>query len=56
MSNADKFDAETESMLQHFDDGTMTQEEAMKRIHDAIDKMPTKVVHTQDDIDEFYDD
>jgi hypothetical protein len=38
------------------DAGAMTQEEAIKCIEEATRKMPTKVVRTQDDIDDFYDD
>ena len=38
------------------DAGAMTQEEAIKRIEEATREIPTKVVRTQADIDEFYDD
>ena len=38
------------------DTGTMTQEEAIKRIEEATRKIPTKVVRTQADIDDFYND
>ena len=38
------------------DAGTMTQEEAIKHIEEATRKIPTKVVRTQADIDDFYDD
>ena len=36
--------------------GTITHEEAIKRIEEATRKIPTKVVRTQADIDDFYDD
>ena len=51
-----KVDAETELLLKQLDAGMITHEKAIKRIHDAIDKMPTKMVRTQADIDDFYDD
>ncbi|MCO8098293.1 hypothetical protein NI462_14195 [Acinetobacter lwoffii] len=38
------------------DAGTMMQEEAIKCIHDAIEKLPTKKVVTPQDIQEFLDD
>ena len=38
------------------DAGTMTQEEAIKHIEEATRKIPTKVVRTQADIDDFYND
>ena len=50
-----KVDAETKLLLKQLDAGTMTHEEAIKCIYDAVDKMPTKVVRTQADIDEFYE-
>jgi hypothetical protein len=52
-----KVDAETKLMLQKIDAGTMTHEEAIKCIEDATTrKMQTKMVRTQADIDDFYDD
>lgn len=51
-----KVDAETKLMLQKIDAGTMTYEEAIKCIEDATRKMQTKMVRTQADIDDFYDD
>lgn len=51
-----KVDAETKSLLEQLDAGTITHEEAIKCIYDAVDKMPTKVVRTQADIDQFYED
>ena len=51
-----KVDAETKLQLKQLDAGTMTHEEAIKCIYDAVDKMPTKVVRTQADIDQFYED
>ena len=51
-----KVDAETKLLLKQLDAGTMTHEEAIKCIYDAVDKMPTKVVRTQADIDQFYED
>ena len=36
--------------------GTITHEEAINRIEEATRKIPTKVVRTQADIDDFYDD
>lgn len=38
------------------DAGTMTQEEVIKCIHDAIEKLHTKKVVTPQDIQEFLDD
>ena len=35
--------------------GTITHEEAIKRIEEATRKIPTKVVRTQADIDDFYE-
>jgi hypothetical protein len=51
-----KVDAETKLMLQQIDAGTITHEEAIKRIEEAIKKMPTKCIRTQADIDQFYED
>ncbi len=51
-----KVDAETKLMLQRLDAGTLTHEEAIKCIEEATRKMPTKVVRTKADIDDFYDD
>lgn len=38
------------------DAGTLTYEEAIKRVYDAIEKLPTKKVVTQQDIQDFLDD
>lgn len=38
------------------DAGTMTPEEAIKCIEEATRKMATKVVQTEVDVNEFYDD
>ena len=38
------------------DAGTLTYEEAIKRVYDAIEKIPTKKVVTQQDIQDFLDD
>ncbi|MDM1719997.1 hypothetical protein [Acinetobacter towneri] len=38
------------------DAGMMTHEEAIKIIQDAIEKLPTKKVVTQQDIQDFLDD
>lgn len=38
------------------DAAMMTQEEAIKCIEEVTRRMPTKVVRTQADIDEFYED
>ena len=51
-----KVDEETKRLLKQLDAGTLTHKEAIKCIHDAIDKMPTKMVRTQADIDQFYED
>ena len=51
-----KVDDETKLLLKQLDAGTLTHKEAIKCIHDAIDKMPTKMVRTQADIDQFYED
>ena len=39
-----------------FEDDLGTHEEAIKCIEEATRKMPTKIVRTQADIDEFYED
>ena len=51
-----KVDAETKLLLKQLDAGTMTHEEAIQCIYDAVDEMPAKVVRTQADIDQFYED
>jgi len=52
-----KVDAETKSLLEQIDAGTMMHEEAIKSIQDAIiEKLPTKKVVTQQDIQDFLDD
>ena len=51
-----KVDAETKPLLEQLDAGTITHEEAIKRIEEAIKKMPTKCIRTQADIDQFYED
>ena len=43
-------------MLEQLDAGILTHEEAIKCIEEATRKMPTKIVRTQADIDEFYED
>jgi hypothetical protein len=49
-------DAETKSLLEQLDVGTITHEEVIKCIQEATEKMSTKVVRTQAEIDEFYED
>ena len=39
-----KVDAETKLLLEQLDAGTLTYEEAIKRVYDAIEKLPTKKV------------
>ena len=51
-----KVDAETKLLLEQLDAGILTHEEAIKCIEEATKKMPTKIVRTQADIDEFYED
>ena len=51
-----KVDEETKELLKQLDAGTLTHEEAIKRIEEATRKLPTKMVRTQADIDDFYDD
>ena len=51
-----KVDAETKLLLEQLDAGILTHEEAIKCIEEATRKMPTKVVRTKADIDDFYDD
>ena len=51
-----KVDAETKLLLEQLDAGMITYEEAIKRIEEAIKKMPTKFIRTQVDIDQFYED
>lgn len=51
-----KVDAETKLLLEQLDAGTLTYEEAIKRVYDAIEKIPTKKVVTQQDIQDFLDD
>lgn len=51
-----KVDAETQLLLEQLDAGMITHEEAIKRIEEAIKKMPTKFIRTQVDIDQFYED
>ena len=51
-----KVDAETKLLLEQLDAGILTHEEAIKCIEEATRKMPTKIVRTQADIDEFYED
>ena len=51
-----KVDAETQLLLEQLDAGMITYEEAIKRIEEAIKKMPTKFIRTQVDIDQFYED
>ena len=51
-----KVDAETKLLLEQLDEGKLTHEEAIKCIEEATRKMPTKIVRTQADIDEFYED
>ena len=51
-----KVDDETKLLLKQLDAGTLTHEEAIKCIEEATRKMPTKVVRTQADIDDFYAD
>lgn len=41
-----KVDAETKLLLEQLDAGTLTYEEAIKRVYDAIEKIPTKKVVT----------
>ena len=51
-----KVDAETKLLLEQLDAGTLTHEEAIKCVYDAIEKLPTKKVVTQQDIQDFLDD
>ena len=51
-----KVDAETKLLLEQLDAEILTHEEAIKCIEEATRKMPTKIVRTQADIDEFYED
>ena len=51
-----KVDAETKLLLEQLDAGILTHEEAIKCIEEATRKLPMKMVRTQVDIDDFYDD
>ena len=51
-----KVDAESKLLLEQLDAGTITNEDAIKRVYDAIEKLPTKRVVTQQDIQDFFDD
>jgi hypothetical protein len=51
-----KVDAESKLLLEQLDAGTTTNEDAIKRVYDAIEKLPTKRVVTQQDIQDFFDD
>lgn len=51
-----KVDAETKSMLQQIDVGIITHEEAIQRVHETCLKLPTKVIRTKQDVQEFYED
>lgn len=51
-----KVDAETRQILKEIDAGMLTHEEAIQRIHEACIKLPTIVIRTKQDIQEFYED
>ena len=51
-----KVDAESKLLLEQLDAGTITNEDAIKRVYDAIEKLPTKRVVRQQDIQDFFDD
>lgn len=51
-----KVDAETKLLLEQLDAGTTTHEEAIQRVHEACLKLPTKVIRTKQDVQEFYED
>ncbi len=51
-----KVDAETKLLLEQLDAGILTHEEEIKCIEEATMKMKRKIVRTQADIDEFYED
>jgi len=43
-------------LLEQLDAGTLTYEEAIQRVHEAYLKLPTKVIRTKQDVQEFYED